>query len=164
MSPNYADGARTQNYEAAGDLRGNAEDFGDDEEILDVEITEDDAQDAREVARADAEDAEDAEDPRNVAQVDVREEERLLPLFSAESTADYHARWDIVQRGFVDDPAKAVRDGDALVSEVVNALARTFADERKALEGTLSQGQGSTETSRLALRRHRAFFERLLSF
>jgi hypothetical protein len=132
---------RAENFEAAEDLGSDTEDFGDDDESVDVQIIEDDARE------------------------EALDEERLLPLFAAESTADYRARWDIVQTGFVDDPAKAVRGGDALVGEVINALARTFADERSALEDTLSrQGRVSTEALRLALRRHRAFFERLLSF
>jgi hypothetical protein len=91
--------------------------------------------------------------------------EALAPLFPSDNAADYRARWDVVQRGFVDDPARAVRDGDALLSEVINALARTFADERASLEGELSRkNDASTELLRRALQRHRAFFERLLSF
>jgi hypothetical protein len=126
----------------AGDLRSDAETFGDDETV-DVEIIEDEEGDEAEEGDA----------------------EELAPLFTAENAADYRARWDIVQRGFVDDPARAVRDGDALLSEVIKALAQTFADERSALERELSQRtEASTEALRRALQRHRAFFERLLSF
>ena len=126
----------------AGDLRSEAETFGDDETV-DVEIIE--AEEGDEAVEGDA--------------------EELAPLFTAENAADYRARWDVVQRGFVDDPARAVREGDALLSEVIKALAQTFADERSALEHELSRRtEASTEALRCALQRHRAFFERLLSF
>jgi hypothetical protein len=59
----------------------------------------------------------------------------------------------------VDDPKKAVREGDELVAQVIKSLAETFAKQRAALEGE----QGSTEELRLALRRYRSFFDRLLS-
>jgi hypothetical protein len=133
---------------ASGDFRSGAETFGDDDTV-DVEMIEDvEAGDAPAEERAGREDAED-----------------LAPLFTAENAADYRSRWDVVQRSFVDDPARSVRDGDALLSEVINTLAQTFADERTALERDLSRrNEASTEALRRALRRHRAFFERLLSF
>jgi hypothetical protein len=44
-------------------------------------------------------------------------------------------------------------------------LAETFSHERATLEGQVNQtGKASTETLRIALRRYRSFFERLLSF
>jgi hypothetical protein len=44
-------------------------------------------------------------------------------------------------------------------------LAEIFADERSKLEGQLDRGESvvSTENLRLALRRYRSFFGRLLS-
>jgi hypothetical protein len=89
---------------------------------------------------------------------DQRDEE-LEPLFADRAAADFRDRWSIVQQGFVDDPQKAVRQGDELVAQVIKSLAETFAKQRAALEGK----QGSTEDLRLALRRYRSFFERLLS-
>jgi len=83
----------------------------------------------------------------------------LAPLFDEEMAEAFRARWNIVQQGFVDDPPKAVREGDELVAQVIKSLAETFASQRAALEGE----QGSTEDLRLALRRYRSFFERLLS-
>jgi hypothetical protein len=59
----------------------------------------------------------------------------------------------------VDDPPKAVREGDELVAQVIKSLAETFAKQRAALEGQ----RDSTGDLRLALRRYRSFFERLLS-
>jgi len=85
-------------------------------------------------------------------------------LFSASNAADFRARWDTVQRGFVDDPEKAVHEGDALVSELMNELTRAFTAARTAPEGKATQRQtGMTEEMRLTLRRRRALFEQLLA-
>jgi hypothetical protein len=47
----------------------------------------------------------------------------------------------------------------------MKSLAETFSNERATLEGQLDQtDKASTETLRIALRRYRSFFERLLSF
>jgi len=83
-------------------------------------------------------------------------------LFGRDAAADFRARWDVVQRGFVDDPQQAVRDGDELVTQVIEALTQTFAAQRTDLESA-SKDRDSTETLRLALRRYRSFFERLLT-
>lgn len=90
--------------------------------------------------------------------------ERLAPLFSADVAEDYRARWTAVQGSFVDDPREAVEQGDELVAQVMKSLAESFAAEREELEGQLGEsGEASTETLRVALRRYRSFFERLLS-
>lgn len=83
----------------------------------------------------------------------------LAPLFADETATNFRDRWSVIQQGFVDDPQKAVRQGDELVAQVIKSLAETFSKQRAALEGE----QGSTEDLRLALRRYRSFFERLLS-
>ena len=98
---------------------------------------------------------------------DGRTEEReLAPLFLPDVAKEFRSRWDTVQRGFVDDPRQAVRQGDELVVQVMKSLAETFSNERATLEGQVNQsgGTASTETLRIALRRYRSFFERLLSF
>ncbi len=94
----------------------------------------------------------------------ARLDEQLAPLFTPDAAGEYRSRWDIVQRGFVDDPRQAVRQGDELVAQVMQNLAETFSRERAALESQMDQpDNASTETLRLALRRYRSFFERLLS-
>ena len=97
---------------------------------------------------------------------DVRTEEReLAPLFLPDVAKEFRSHWDTVQRGFVDDPRQAVRQGEVLVAQVMKSLAETFSHERATLEGQVNQtGKASTETLRIALRRYRSFFERLLSF
>jgi hypothetical protein len=97
---------------------------------------------------------------------DVRTEEReLAPLFLPDVAKEFRSHWDAVQRGFVDNPRQAVRQGDELVVQVMKSLGETFSHERATLEGQVNQtGNESTETLRIALRRYRSFFERLLSF
>jgi hypothetical protein len=92
------------------------------------------------------------------------QDEPLAALFPAEVAKDFRARWDAVQSSFVDDPKQAVRQGDELVAQVMKSLADTFAKERAQLEGQLDQpDEASTENLRVALRRYRSFFKRLLS-
>lgn len=92
------------------------------------------------------------------------ESERLEALFPPDIADGYRTRWGEVQSGFVDDPRRAVAQGDELVAEVMKSLAESFANERKRLEDELSHtGEASTETLRVGLRRYRSFFERLLS-
>ena len=69
-----------------------------------------------------------------------------------------------MQHGFVDAPRQAVEHADGLVAEVMQHLAKTFADERSRLEGQWDQGGDvSTEDLRTAFQRYRSFFERLLT-
>jgi hypothetical protein len=98
-------------------------------------------------------------------QVEVAgEAEAPMALFTPELTQTYRSRWVSIQSSFVDDPRQAVRSGDELVAEVMTNLANTFSEERQRVEAQLDQtGEGSTENLRLALRRYRSFFDRLLS-
>jgi hypothetical protein len=86
------------------------------------------------------------------------------PLFANEELSGYRVRWSAVQTGFVDEPRKAVEEADTLVAEVMKRLAEVFADERRQLETQWERkDQVSTEDLRLAMRRYRSFFERLLT-
>jgi hypothetical protein len=94
----------------------------------------------------------------------VAPDERATPLFSPEEAKDFRVRWDTIQAGFVDEPRGAVEQADSLVAGTMKRLAEIFADELAKLEGQWDRGDGvSTEDLRLALRRYRAFFGRLLS-
>ena len=94
----------------------------------------------------------------------ITEDEQLAPLFSPDAAKEFRSRWDAIQSSFVDDPKRAVRQGDELVAQVMKSLAETFSNERVKLEGQLDQrDKASTENLRVALRRYRSFFERLLS-
>jgi hypothetical protein len=73
-------------------------------------------------------------------------------------------QWKDIQAAFVDEPRKAVQDADALVAELMQRLAETFANEREQLESQWAGGADvSTEDLRRGLRRYRSFFERLLA-
>ena len=86
------------------------------------------------------------------------------PLFVDDELTGYRARWSAIQTGFVDEPRKAVEEADTLVAELMKRLAEVFADERRQLETQWERkDQVSTEDLRLAMRRYRSFFERLLS-
>ena len=85
-------------------------------------------------------------------------------LLAADDTEAFQARWTDVQHGFVDAPRQAVQQADGLVAELMQHLAKTFADERGRLEGQWDQGSDvSTEDLRTAFQRYRLFFERLLT-
>lgn len=86
------------------------------------------------------------------------------PLFSPEEAKDLHARWDAIQVSFVDEPRQAVQQADGLVANAMKRLAEIFAEERGNLDQQWDRGGDvSTEDLRLALRRYRSFFGRLLS-
>jgi hypothetical protein len=73
-------------------------------------------------------------------------------------------QWKDIQAEFVDEPRKAVQEADALVAELMQRLAQTFASEREELESRWAGGEDvSTEDLRHGLRRYRSFFERLLA-
>jgi hypothetical protein len=93
------------------------------------------------------------------------DEESSAPLFAGEELNGYRTRWSAIQTGFVDEPRRAVEEADELVAAVMKRLAEVFADERRQLEGQWERAdQVSTEDLRIAMRRYRSFFERLLSF
>jgi hypothetical protein len=86
------------------------------------------------------------------------------PLFTPNEAQDFRSRWEKVQVAFVDEPRKAVQDADALVDATIKKLTEGFAAERSKLEHGWDHGDNvSTEDLRVALRRYRSFFDRLLS-
>ena len=91
-------------------------------------------------------------------------QEPNLPLFAQNDTQDFRARWEKIQIGFVDEPRKAVEQADELVASAIKRLAEVFATERQKLEAEWDKTDNvSTEDLRVALRRYRSFFDRLLS-
>jgi hypothetical protein len=85
-------------------------------------------------------------------------------LFGDDERTGLRSRWTEVQSAFVDDPRDCVQKADGLVTDVVDKLTAGFADARAKLEEQWSRGEEvSTEDLRLALRRYRDFFERLLA-
>jgi hypothetical protein len=85
-------------------------------------------------------------------------------LFADDELAGLRARWDNVQAAFVDDPKDCVHKADSLVSDVVKQLTTGFTEARSRLEQQWGRGeQASTEDLRMALKRYRDFFDRLLA-
>ena len=92
------------------------------------------------------------------------DDEEVAPLFADDARHTLWERWDHVQGGFVDEPRRAVQEADSLVAETMQQLANTFARERNSLEQQWGRGDNvSTEDLRIAFRRYRSFFKRLLS-
>lgn len=92
------------------------------------------------------------------------ETDNAAGLFADDELAGLRARWDAVQTSFVDDPKDCVQKADSLVSDLVQQLTTGFGQARSRLEEQWSRGeQASTEDLRVALKRYRSFFERLLS-
>jgi len=84
-------------------------------------------------------------------------------LVSTDRATSYSSRWDAVKGGFVDEPRQAVAEADALVGELLDELQTLFTEQRRGIERGLDSDETSTEDMRLALRRYRSFFDRLLS-
>ncbi|MCO1655817.1 hypothetical protein [Pseudonocardia humida] len=85
--------------------------------------------------------------------------ERLVPSSRVD---EYTTRWDAVKVEFVDEPRQAVAKADKLVGELLDELDQLFRKQRSDLEHGLDADETSTEDLRLALRRYRSFFDRLL--
>ena len=99
-----------------------------------------------------------------VRQPEETDEDRSTPLFAGNESDVFRHRWTDVQAAFVDEPRQAVEKADALVAEAMKRLAEIFARERGNLEQQWAKGGDvSTEDLRVALRRYRSFFDRLLS-
>ena len=85
-------------------------------------------------------------------------------LFNDGELTDMRSRWTEVQSAFVDDPRDCVQKADGLVADVVDKLTTGFSGARAHLEEQWSRGEEvSTEDLRIALKRYREFFERLLA-
>jgi hypothetical protein len=122
--------------------------------------------------RADREDREEDEirarpgrdDPATTAGADAGRSVEAAPLFSADDADSLRTRWDAIQAEFVDEPRSAVEKADALVGDVMQRLLDGFGSERNRLEREWDRGDRvSTEDLRIALKRYRSFFDRLLS-
>jgi hypothetical protein len=99
-----------------------------------------------------------------VAAAKTPDQDRNTPLFSEQESRDLFARWDALQVGFIDEPRQAVQEADHLVAAAMKRTAEVFAEERARLERQWDQGDNvSTEDLRVAMRRYRSFFRRLLS-
>ncbi|WP_246042593.1 hypothetical protein [Streptomyces globosus] len=100
-------------------------------------------------------------DTADTADADRGGGQRLMPESEA---AEFRERWSRIQSDFVDDPRESVRAADELVAAVMQHLAGTFASHKEELEKQWGSGEEvATEDLRLAFRRYRSFFDRLLT-
>ena len=91
-------------------------------------------------------------------------ERGATPLFESGEAQRFRSQWEKIQIGFVDEPRSSVEQADELVATVIKRLAEVFAEERNKLERDWDKEEGkSTEDLRVALRRYRSFFDRLLA-
>ncbi len=94
----------------------------------------------------------------------MQPEETNAPLLPPDAVQDLRGKWDQVQTGFVDEPRESVKRADELVATTMKRLAESFTEQRNALEQQWGRGGDvSTEDLRLALRKYRSFFQRLLA-
>jgi hypothetical protein len=92
------------------------------------------------------------------------ENEPMEALFPGNEAQEMKSHWKDIQTSFVDEPQRSVKEADALVASAIKRLADSFADARSKLEGQWARGGDvSTEDLRVALRRYRSFFDRLLA-
>lgn len=88
----------------------------------------------------------------------------LVPLLNAAEAEEFRSRWLDIQADFVDDPRHSVESADELVARVINSITENFASERNTLEDQWNRGEeASTEDLRIAIKRYRSFFNRLLT-
>ena len=89
----------------------------------------------------------------------------FAPLFENDEAEEFRSHWLNIQSRFVDDPRASVKEADELVANVIKSITRSFADRRISLENQWNSGENkiSTEDMRVAIKRYRSFFNRLLS-
>jgi hypothetical protein len=86
------------------------------------------------------------------------------PLLPSDFVSGLRSRWDQIQTGFVDEPRAAVQQADELVASAIKKLAESFADARNNLERQWDRGEEiNTEDLRVALKKYRSFFQKLMS-
>lgn len=92
------------------------------------------------------------------------EDERLVALFEDEESSKFRTQWLNIQSKFVDNPRESVREADELVASILKSVTMSFHNRRSSLEKEWNSGGNvSTEDMRLALKRYRSFFDRLLT-
>jgi hypothetical protein len=138
------------------------------EDVVGVPENEDGGTEVRPEVESQADGGEVAEvEVAEVSEAEVTpsgDEEGAAPLLEGEDAGAFRSRWNEIQVRFVDEPRVSVQKADGLVAEMMERLTQMFFEERTSLEGQWERGDDvSTEDLRIALRRYRSFFERLLS-
>jgi hypothetical protein len=104
------------------------------------------------------------EELRTAEKIENQGEEVQGSLLPQESVQDFRTRWDHVQATFVDEPRAAVKQADDLVNTAIQRLSESFTMARNNLEQQWDRGdQVNSEDLRVAFRKYRAFFQRILA-
>ena len=85
-------------------------------------------------------------------------------MLTADEARALAERWRALQGGFIESPCAAVEQADELLAVMIQRVLQGIAEERASLREALQDAALSTEELRLALRRYRALFDRLLAF
>ncbi|CAM3715938.1 hypothetical protein KIPE111705_21545 [Kibdelosporangium persicum] len=102
-----------------------------------------------------AEDRTDNRIPEDQAPVAAR-----TRIFEDSDAEQYRAQWRELQAGFVDEPREAVREADALVTQMVETLTSQLNERKRALQGEWDSVD--TEQLRVALQRYRSLFDQMV--
>lgn len=101
----------------------------------------------------------------NPQQQHVRSE-ATWPAGRAEPTStqipELIARWDRIQAGFVDDPARALAEAEQLVNQVMTQARECLERESSEINSTGRAQGASTEDLRQCMKRYRMLVDRLL--
>ena len=104
------------------------------------------------------------ERPVETAAASMSDKDTLEPLFETDEAKKFRTQWLNIQSKFVDDPRESVKQADELVASVLKSVTMSFSDRRVGLEQQWNSGGDiSTEDLRVALKRYRSFFDRLLT-
>ena len=94
----------------------------------------------------------------------TKSEDDFIHLFGKDKADQFRILWLEIQSSFVDDPFGSVREADELVSDVIESIRDTFANQKILLEDQWKSGDKvSTEELRIMLKRYHSFFDRLLA-
>ena len=130
-------------------------------DVVDTETPDEHLEDERRVAEQ--EQVRDTGVPRDTRPAETMDD-GLESLFEADEAKRFRDRWLIIQGNFVDDPTASVKQADDLVTDVIKSVTTSFSNRRLDLE---KQWHGDTDVStedlRMAIKRYRSFFDRLLT-
>lgn len=104
------------------------------------------------------------ERPVETTAASMSDTDALEPLFETDEAKKFRTQWLNIQSKFVDDPRESVKQADELVASVLKSVTMSFSERRVGLEQQWNSGGDiSTEDLRVALKRYRSFFDRLLT-
>jgi len=133
------------------------------EKQMNVDVVDTPEEEVENERRVEAEERVENKAPADTYPADISDEE-LAPLFEGDEAKKFRSRWLAIQSKFVDDPSDSVKQADDLVSDVIKSVTMNFSNRRIALEKQWNgEGKASTEDLRMAIKRYRSFFDRLLT-